>query len=154
MQFLQFAATAIVTYLGLPTGFFLASLTREELHTARKYFTRLVPLVFIAAAVFSASYLSIAIAAKIAIYVVAIAVALKANLALLYFILGLAMGVISNNSSAVLSVSSLVFLFGLLAGSLYFKKKFSSSELLNLAARNALFIAGCGVGFAALAAVK
>lgn len=156
MEILQFAAAAIVSYLGLPVGFFLASLTKEELPTARKYFPWLASLVFLAAIAIAANFLSLSIAVRVAIYIAALALSVKASSSLLYLALGVAVGLVSKSGDVVLLLSSLVFVFGLLSGSLAFparmKKGYMVKEMLFLAAGNLSYLAGSILAFALVAA--
>lgn len=151
MQLLQFAATVLLSFMGMPAGYFLASITKEELPTAKKYFPFLTALVFVAAIALSANYYNLKIAVKAALYIIAtLAFAVKANSAVLYFILGVIIGFASRSAEAVMVLSSLVFLFGLLAGSTSFRKRLEFRELLPILAKNSVYIAGAFLAFEAL----
>lgn len=121
MSPLQFAAAAIISYLGLLAGFFLASVTKEELPTARKYFPWLQRLAIIAIAAVVMDFFNVNTGLKIAAYVLmllVIAVGLK--LQFFYAAFGVLLSAASKDKNMLLVVSSLVFLFGILSGSVYF----------------------------------
>lgn len=127
MQFLQFASVVIISCLGLPAGFFLSSLTREELPTARRYFPVLERIAIFAIAAVLMEFFGVAAPVKVIAYFALFAVLMvKISLPATYAGLGAAVASVANDLNALLIVSSLVFLFGLLSGSDYFagiKKK-------------------------------
>ena len=122
MQFLQFAAAVVISYLGLLTGFFLASMTKEELPTAKKYLPWLEKLVILATAAFVMNFLSFSIVAKAAVYALLLLfLVYKYNTRFVYAAFGAAAFAVSKDSNMLLITASLVFLFGLLSGSNSFK---------------------------------
>ena len=143
MSPLQFAAAAIISYLGLLAGFFLASLTKEELPTARKYFPWLQRLIIIAIAAFVLDFFSINLTLRIVIYaLLLLAVAVSLNLQFFYAAFGVLLFAASRDKNMLLVLSSMVFLFGLLSGSVYFdsrvkRKSAAHGEALKLLISNA-----------------
>ena len=118
---LQFAKAAIISYIGLLAGFILASATKEELPTARKYFPWLQRLVIIAIAAFVMDFFNINLILKIVAYaVLLLIVAVGINTQFFYTIFGASLFAVSKDKNMLLIVLSMVFLFGLLSGSVYF----------------------------------
>lgn len=119
----QFAAAAVISYLGLLAGFFLASLTREELPTAKRYFQLLQRLVVLAAAAVAMEYFSVSIFVKVAVYLLLLLLlAVSIRTSFYYAVFGVVVFFVSASQNALLVLSSLVFLFGLLSGSIYFER--------------------------------
>ena len=146
MSPLQFAAAAIISYLGLLAGFFLASVTKEELPTARKYFPWLQRLVIITIIVVMMDFLNVNTGLKITTYgLLLLIMAVGLNLQFFYAAFGVLLFAVSKDSNMLLVVSSMVFLFGLLSGSVHFDSKVRrKSSMLNDAGKllisNASFI--------------
>ena len=146
MSPLQFAAAAIISYLGLLAGFFLASLTKEELPTARKYFPWLQRLIIIAIAAFVLDFFNINLTLRIVIYaLLLLAVAVSLSLQFFYAAFGVLLFAVSKNQNILLIVLTMVFLFGLLSGSVYFdghvrKKSSVAGEAGKLLISNASYI--------------
>ena len=133
MSPLQFAAAAIISYLGLLAGFFLASVTKEELPTARKYFPWLQRFVIVAITAAVMDFFNVNAGLKIAMYVLLLLVmAVGLNLQFFYAAFGVLLFAASKDSNMLLVVSSMVFLFGLLSGSVYFDSRVRrKSSMLN-----------------------
>ncbi len=146
MSPLQFAATAIISYLGLLAGFFLASVTKEELPTARKYFPLLQRLAIIAIAAVVMDFLNFNTGLKLAAYVLLLLViAVGLNLQFFYAAFGVLLSAVSKDMNMLLVVSSIVFLFGLLSGGIYFdstvrRKSSMQNEAGKLLISNASYI--------------
>lgn len=143
---MQFAAAAIISYLGLPAGFFLAFLTKEELPTARKYFPWLQRIVIIAAAAAGMGFLSVGLAVKIAVYaVLLLLIAVKINAQLFYALFGVLLFASGKDGNSLLALSSLVFLFGLVSGSINFgiwgkKKSRAVKEIARILSSNSVYV--------------
>lgn len=136
MQFLQFLAAVAISYLGLLAGFILATMTREELPTAKKYFPWLQRLVIILVAAVSMRLLNFGIPARLASYAaLLVLLAVKPNLQLFYALFGAAVFAAARNSNALLITSSLVFLFGLLSGSSSFDARIRKKDIVKAAAK-------------------
>ncbi len=136
MQFLQFAAAVVVSYLGLIAGFFLAAMTREELPTAKKYFPWLQRLVIIVVTAVSMRLLEFNLVIRLAAYAALfVLLAVKPNLQLFYALFGAAVFAAARNSNALLITSSLVFLFGLLSGSSSFDARIRKKDIVKAAAK-------------------
>ncbi len=129
VAFWQFSAIVLVSYLGLPAGFILASLTKEELQTGRKFFPLLRSLAFLLFIAIFANFLGLAIFPKMIFYAFGILLAVTANIQLLYAILGLLIGM-ADDGSILLVLSSLAFIFGLLSGSMLFPPLSKRKSLL------------------------
>ena len=122
-SFLQFSAVVIVSYLGLLAGFVLASVTREELPTAKKYLPFLQSLIILAAAAVAMEYFSVGIFVKVVVYLLLLLLlAIRIKTRPYYAVFGVLAFFVSASQNALLVLSSLVFLFGLLSGSIYFER--------------------------------
>ncbi len=146
MSTLQFAAAALVSYFGLLAGFFLASLTKEELPTAVKYFPWLQKLVILAAAAMAINFFGLGIVVKIVSYsFVLLLFTLNISTMHIYAILGVLLFAVSSSSNALMAISSLVFIFGLFVGSDCFaktaKKKDMTTAAKNLLVKNSAYVA-------------
>lgn len=120
---LQFSALAVVSYLGLLAGFFLASVTREELPTAKKYLPLLQRLIILAVAAVSMEYFSVSIFVKAAVYLLLLLLlATSVRISFYYAVFGVLAFFVSASQNTLLVISSLVFLFGLVSGSVYFER--------------------------------
>lgn len=141
----QFLAATLVSYLGLPLGFCLGFLTKEEMPTARKYFPVLERIVILAIAAITLDSLGVALAARAAVYALFLLLSLFAiPLPIIYCLVGITLAVSRNDR--VLLISSLVFIFGLLSGSDYFavavRKKFGVvAKARSLVLKNAVYVA-------------
>ncbi|MBI2580270.1 hypothetical protein HYV85_00500 [Candidatus Woesearchaeota archaeon] len=132
----QFAAAVVISYLGLLSGFFLASLTREELPTAKKYFPWLEKLIILAVAAFVMDFFNVHVAAKAAAYALMLFFFVySCSLRLAYVAFGAAIAAVSKDSNTLLVVAALVFLFGLLSGSGYFGSKLKRKDAVRGAAK-------------------
>lgn len=132
----QFAAAVIISYLGLLAGFFLASMTREELPTARKYLPWLERLVVLAVAAFVMNFFNVQIVAKVAVYgALLLFLVFSYNAKLVYAAFGAAIFAVSRDSNIFLVTTSLVFLFGLLSGSAYLGSKLNKKGVAKAAAK-------------------
>ena len=139
MSPIQFAAVAVISYLGLLAGFFLGSVTTEELPTAKKYFPMLQRAIILVIAVVMANYFGYPLLIRLIIYAVVIAAALASvDFRFFYPIFGALLAFTEASSNWLLFLSSLVFLFGLVTGSLYFSKK--KASLLRLLAGSCSYI--------------
>ncbi len=136
MLFLQFAAAVVISWLGLLAGFILATMTKEELPTAKKYFPWLEKLVALAVAAFVMDFFSLSLVAKAAAYVVLLAFFIFSyNAKFVYAAFGAAVFAVSRNSSMLLITAALVFLFGLLSGSNSFKTNLRKRDMVKAAAK-------------------
>ncbi len=132
----QFAAAVVISYLGLLSGFFLASMTREELPTARKYFPWMEKLIILAGAAFVMDFFSANIVARVVVYIVILLFFIYGyNLKLVYAAFGAVVAAVSKDSNTLLVVAALVFLFGLLSGSGYFDPKLKRKDVVRGAAK-------------------
>ena len=139
MQFLQFAAAAVISYLGLPAGFFLGSVTTEELPTASKYFPMLQRAIILVIAVVMANYFGYPILIRLLVYAVVIAAALASvDFRFFYPIFGILLFGVAANENFLLFTSLLIFLFGLVSGSQYFAMAVKRKSQTMAAARRLL----------------
>lgn len=139
MQFWQFAAAVVVSYLGLIAGFFLASMTKEELPTARKYLPWLEKLVILAVAAFVMNSFGIGLAARAVVYVLLLLFFIYSyKVKLLYAALGAVIFTTSRDNATFLTAAALVFVFGMLSGSSGFDLKTKKRDLAKAAVK--LFI--------------
>ena len=136
MLFLQFAAAVVISYLGLLAGFILATMTREELPTAKKYFPWLEKLVILVVAALVMNFFSISIIFKAAAYALLLLFFIRSyNTKFVYAAFGAAAFAASKNSGMLLITASLVFLFGLLSGSNSFKTNLRKRDMVKAAAK-------------------
>ena len=152
MGFSQFAAAVLVAYIGLTVGVFLASMTKEELPTARKYFPLLQKLAIITIAAFALDYFAAGVATRTASYIVLLFLLLfHLAVPLYYAAFGFLAFAVSAIPEALLVISSLVFLFGMLTGSASFPERLKKGDALQAArellARNALYPAAAMVTY-------
>ncbi len=143
LSILQFAAAAVISYLGLLAGFSLAYFTREELPTGKKYFGWLQRLIILMAAAITMNFLGVSIALKLMVYaVLLLLIAIKLDIKLFYALFGIAAFAAAKSQNVLSAILSLVFLFGLVSGSQCFvKKDFAKNAALLLARNSAYFIA-------------
>ncbi|MBI2176629.1 hypothetical protein HYU40_04785 [Candidatus Woesearchaeota archaeon] len=136
MQLWQFSAAVMVSYLGLVAGFFLASMTREELPTAKKYLPWLEKLVVLAIAAVMMNLFGLNVAAKAAVYVLLLLFFVYGyNLKLVYAAFGAVIFAVSKDSAIFLATAALIFIFGLLSGSSNFSMKIRKGEIVKAAAK-------------------
>ncbi|MEK6837409.1 MAG: hypothetical protein AABX69_02050 [Nanoarchaeota archaeon] len=146
MSPLQFASVAVVSYLGLFAGFFLASLTKEELPTGRRYFPWLQRLIILAVVAVTMNFFGFGLVIKFFTYaILLLLLTLKINLQLAYTVFGVFLFAVSSSSNTLLMVASLVFVFGLLSGSNYFagsvrKKSDMVGEAKSLLVKNSIYV--------------
>ncbi len=145
VPFLQFASAAVISYLGLLAGFFLASVTPEELPTGKRYFPLLQRLIILIIGIFVTNFFGYGIALKLVAYAALIALLmLRINIRLVYAVFGVLLAAVAINVNTLLIVSSLIFIFGLVSGSDYFsqavkRKGSKSGAAIGLLLRNAIY---------------
>jgi hypothetical protein len=139
----QFTAAAVISYLGLAAGFFLASLTKEELLTGKKFFPwiqRIIGFAIVAVALQGTNKL-VQFGVLLA-FALLVLVTYRINLPLLYGIFGVSVFMVSNDPPALSVALSLVFLFGLVSGSEKFVRvNFPKHVALLLACNLTFFVA-------------
>ena len=156
MSPVQFLAAVVVSYLGLLAGYCLASLTKEELPTAKKIFPLLQRLSILAIAAVAMDAFNTGAATKIIVYLaLLIAVLFRLLLPVLYGALGLLVAAIAADQNALLMVASLVFLCGLVSGSMEFaakarRKADAIPQALQLLLSNAAYVAAAVISFLVL----
>ena len=139
MQFLQFTAAAVISYLGLLAGFYLASVTTEELSTGRKYFPFLQRLVILIIAVIVANYLGYSTMLRVLIYaVIVFMVMFRINIRLFYAVFGFALFAVAQSANFLLITAALIFLSGLVSGSEYFAMTVKRKSQIMVAAKRLL----------------
>ncbi len=144
-SFLQFAAATLVSYFGLLAGFFLASVTPEELPTGKRYFPLLQRLIILAVSVFVVNFFGYGAALKLVAYAVLIALLmLRVNIKLAYGAFGILLFAAAIDMNMLLIMSSLIFIFGLVSGSDYFspgskRKRSKAAAAIDLLRANALY---------------
>ena len=135
MSPIQFAAAAIISYLGLLAGFFLGSATTEELTTATKYFPMLQRAIILAIAVVIANYFGLALALMLLICAVVIVLTLLGmNTRLFYAVFGLALLAVAQSVNFLLITAALIFIFGIVSGSEYFATTMKRKSQIMVAA--------------------
>jgi len=119
---------AFASFTGLFVGSFIASQTKEELKTGEKYFVLLEKVVIIAIISLLMHLYAFSIWPRVIIYVLAIVVLflIRPPSITTYSLLGIALYLSSREATMFYWVASLIFLYGLAAGSLLFiaHKKF------------------------------
>ncbi|MBS3133209.1 hypothetical protein J4470_03725 [Candidatus Woesearchaeota archaeon] len=118
MSFLIYSLSAVIAFSGVIAGAVLALNTREEMPTASKYLPLMQSIIFATSVAVFLNYFKLNIAVRILVYAAVIFVLLKKQrlnfypaLAALFFSLG-------QSSQGLFTISALVFLYGLPAGSL------------------------------------
>ena len=145
VTFLQFAAATVISYLGLLAGFFLASVTTEELPTGKKYFPLLQRMIILVIGATAANFFGVGTVPKLLFYLVLIAVIMfSINIRLFYAVFGVLLFTVAASVNILLIMSSFIFLFGLVSGSEYFtlvvkKKRSRAAAAGNLLLRNAAY---------------
>jgi hypothetical protein len=144
MNLVQISATALISYLGLAAGFVIAKLTTEELPTARKYFPWIQRGLFFVVTALMVNFVGFSAWLAVPAYLIlaGISFIIPINLLLFYIVFGTGFFFASTNQSALLVISSLVFLFGMVSGSgsLIKIKDFWNGLLLLLLSNSAYFV--------------
>ena len=141
MQFLQFAAAVVISYLGLLAGFLLAYVTQEEMQTAAKYLPLLQRIIILVIAVVVTDFFGIHLALKLLIYLATIAVIIfSLNIRPFYVVFGVLLFAVAVSQNTVLILSSMIFLFGLVSGSQHFAKAVKKRSQMLTAVKNLLLV--------------
>lgn len=119
MEFVQYSLSALVAFLGVPVGAFLALSAREEMHTGRKYFLWLQNIILIAVVALLLNHFNALLILKVAAYAALIFVLLKSSVLNFYPFFAAAFFILGQNSRELFAIAALVFLYGFPAGSMY-----------------------------------
>lgn len=122
MELLQYSLSALVAFLGVPIGAFLALTAKEEMHTGRKYFPWLQKILIIAVVALLLSHFNALLIAKAVVYAVLLFFLLRRQVFNFYPLLAVPFFLLGKNSSELFSISVLVFLYGFPTGSMYVLK--------------------------------
>ena len=140
MESIQFLAP-IIAFLGFPFGLFLSFVSPEEMKPGKKYFKLFQNLLLIFILFFVFDYYTIPLIISIILTVTAFLVVFywqnKHKSLILYLILAVLLYLSSNNPSLFALESSLIFMYGLPAGSLLQSKK---KDALKIVAKHSIFI--------------
>lgn len=121
MQPATYFLAAIVSFSGLIAGAILAFFTKEELKPGKKYFELLQKALLAAIAAVFVYYLGLHLLVRIAIYaavILLLATSKSINSSVAYALLGAVFYFSSFSKQSFLIISSLIFLYGLPAGSI------------------------------------
>ena len=140
MEFLQVLAP-IIAFLGFPLGLFLSFVSPEEMKPGKKYFELIQNLLLVFILFFVFDYytlpLIISIILTVTVFLVVFYWQNKHKSIILYLILAVLLYLSSNNPSLFALESSLIFMYGLPAGSLLQSKK---KDALKIVAKHSIFI--------------
>jgi hypothetical protein len=136
---LQFVSAVLISYSGLVIGLILASLTKEELPTGKKYFHLFQRLAILVPAAVVLDFFNVNILIKIAVYIVILAfITFSFNTAISYIALGVALFAVSESQETFIIMAGLIFLFGILTGSHNFATEVKRKHNLILETKNIL----------------
>lgn len=145
MNFLNYSLTALVCFVGLFAGFFLAIIAKEELKIGKKYFVFLQKIILLLIFVFLLVFIKLnyilvlLILAFIAVYAAKNYFKDKFDeMFYVYIILAVIFYLSSKELNLFIIESSLIFLYGLPSGSLLMRK--SKKETLLCIIRNIDFV--------------
>ncbi|MFH1182472.1 MAG: hypothetical protein V1702_05930 [Candidatus Woesearchaeota archaeon] len=142
MDFLSYFLTAIVSFLGLATGAFLAFISPEEMPTGRKFFPLLQRIILVAIAAIFISIFVENIYIRIILYIAAILLlSIRLKPEIIYPLLAFPFFFSSTNPNAFLAIAILVFVYGLPTGSLYAAKRKSAAAKFVLSQLTFLLVA-------------
>ena len=140
MAFIQLLVPIII-FLGFPLGLFLSFVSPEEMKSGKKYFKLLQNILLVLILFFVFDYYLLPLAISIFITVVVFLVLFywqnKYKSIIIYMLLAVFIYLSSKHPSLFALESSLVFMYGLPAGSLI---KCRKKESINIIAKHAIFI--------------
>jgi hypothetical protein len=120
MEFLFYAATVVIAFIGLIVGAILSFISPEEMPTGKKYFPLLQRLILIAILAFFINLLGLSLPLRIIAYVAAVAYILTTtNTIAIYPLIAVLLFFSSSNPNSFFTLTLLTFLYGLPSGSLY-----------------------------------
>ena len=128
MEMLTMVLAALISFLGLPIGFILAKISKEELEAGKRYFQVMQSAIYALTILFVLSSFNIPINAFIVIAIVIVYLSLKLNpKALISYIVFIPLFLISSkNTNLFILTSSLIFLYGLPTGALIIQRGFKN----------------------------
>lgn len=127
MNLLNYSLAAIMSYIGLFIGFFLAIIAKEEIKPGRKYFLFLQKIILLLIFIFLLLFIKLNYILILLILIFIIIYLLKTKkefneLPYIYIILSVIFYLSSKKLSLFVIESSLIFLYGLPTGSLLTKE--------------------------------
>ena len=138
MNFLNYSLTALICYIGLFVGFFLAIIAKEELKAGKKYFLFLQKIILLLIFVFLLVFIKLnyilvlLILGLIVVYVAKNYFKDKIDdVFYFYIILSIIFYLSSKELNLFIIESSLIFLYGLPTGSLLMRKS-KKETLINI----------------------
>lgn len=140
MNLLNYSLAAIISYIGLFIGFFLAIIAKEEIKPGKKYFMILQKIILLLAFIFLLIYLNLnyILVLLILVFIVVYISKTENKIPLIYIILSIIFYLSSKNSNLLIIESSLIFLYGIPTGSLLTRK--SKKETIINILKNIPFI--------------
>ena len=140
MESIQFLAP-IISFLGFPFGLFLSFVSPEEMNPGKKYFKLLQNLLLVLILFFIFNYYSLPLIASILITITVFLGVFcwqnKYKSIILYLILAVLLYLSSKNPLLFALESSLIFMYGVPAGSLI---KYRKKDFLKIVAKHSIFI--------------
>ena len=120
MLTLAYIGPALIAFLGLIVGTILAKLSPEEMDTGKTYFPLLQKVILLSLLVFFVHALALPFLFRVPIYVFAIfyAFSMRSSI-ILYLFFGFVFFISSDSPTPFLTITSLIFLYGLPTGSLF-----------------------------------
>jgi hypothetical protein len=125
MELLNYSLTATVAFLGLFVGAALAFIAHEELKPGKKYFVWMEKIILLLLLIFLLNYYGIAIIFRVIIYLLLVATLLfkEINNRYIYPVLAMIFFLSAASESLLFKQATLIFLYGLPAGSLFVNVK-------------------------------
>jgi len=124
MNLLNYSLTAIIAYLGLFIGFILAIIAKEEIKPGKKYFLFLQKIILLLIFVFLLIFIKLnyILALLILAFIIIYISKTKNKMLYIYTILSIIFYLSSKKLNLFILESSLIFLYGVPAGTLLTKK--------------------------------
>jgi hypothetical protein len=134
MDALTYTGLVLLSFTGLITGYIIAYLTKEELHTGERFFYLLQDIVFVLIVLVSAYSLNQQLIWKILFLVIIILLSLILRKMFagsrLAYVIFTAIVLIISDSALLYVVCSMIFIYGLCTGSLLAKKAIDKGKNL------------------------
>lgn len=126
MEIINYVLSVIVVFLGLIIGIIIAKYTKEELQTGKKYFTLLQKLFLFIISLLLLFFFKLNIIYIIILSILFIIflffIKLKKNI-IMYNLLAIVLFISSSKEIYFIYISSLIFLYGIPTGTLFYYKK-------------------------------
>ena len=122
MSLLAYSLSAVVAFLGLFVGAFLARATKEEMPTATRYFPWLQKILFLIMVAVFFQHFKVSIIIRFVIYAVLLFSLLRKETINFYIVLAVFFFMLGQANQSMFTVATLIFLYGFPTGSLLVAK--------------------------------